>query len=596
MSDWLKIVTSILLMGCLMPIQSIHAETSDTNDLRVVIDVSGSMKKNDPKNLRAPALRMLVGLMPDDATAGVWTFAKMVNMLVPQQSVDDDWRQKAIEKSSKIHSLGLFTDIEQALKRATAKGLNAQNKRQSVILLSDGFIDLQAGEKASNESRNRILKNLVPKLKAANMAVHTIALSDNADHALLKELSLETDGWYEQASNTDDLQRIFLHMFEKATQPDTVPLAKDNQFKIDNSVNEMTVLVFRQANTEATKLQLPDGSSLSQSDASDTVRWMHENSFDLITIDKPATGTWQINAAVDPDNRVMVVTDMKLETSDLPNNVLKGETFDFSATLTDHGETITRDKFLELVDGSLKQTSRWGDHELTLTLDPEKSQFNATLGEKFSSGREDVIVTLKTPTFERQRRQSINVVAAPFYVETERLEGESRSHQIQLQVEPTLINPASLSIKALLRDENGSEWPYEMQKTDTNKWQLTVTELKAEQNYSLSLQLSGETPEGRPIFIQSDPVELTDEPSLASLDDLEPIPDAILPEDEPLTDDLPMDDDILMNDGLSAEESEPMSDTMKLLIGNGFIVILLIAGIIWWRRQSSAAAMAGDML
>jgi len=55
----------------------------DTADVRVLIDISGSMKKNDPNNLRRPALRLLVGLLPEDSRAGVWTFGQYVNMQVP---------------------------------------------------------------------------------------------------------------------------------------------------------------------------------------------------------------------------------------------------------------------------------------------------------------------------------------------------------------------------------------------------------------------------------------------------------------------------------------------------------------------------------
>jgi hypothetical protein len=296
----------------------------------------------------------------------------------------------------------------------------------------------------------------------------------------------------------------------------------------------------------------------------------------------------------------MVVTDMKLETSDLPNNVLKGEKFDFHATLTDHGKPITRNDFLELVDGSLKQNSELEEKQLSMTLDPQKSQFNAKLGEEFTAGRQDVIVTLKSATFERQRRQSINVIAAPYYVDSERLPGDSRSHRIQVQVEPTLIKPDSLSIKALLREENGSEWPYEMQKTDTNNWQLTLTELTKDADYELSLQLRGETPEGRPVFLQAEPIKLKDEltaekPAELFDEELTPILDPITGEDEANVDIMPLDDDLLLDDSDNSSDTS-MSDNTKLLIGNAIIVCLLIAGVIWGRRQNAATMAVGDML
>ncbi|WP_273152510.1 VWA domain-containing protein [Methylophaga thiooxydans] len=596
MLKFIKLILPVVLL-CLLPQRQMWAADESVSDVRVVVDISGSMKKNDPNNLRAPAVRMLVGLMPEEARTGVWTFAKMVNMLVPWKPVNDDWRQTAIEKSSQIHSLGLFTDIEQALKKATANQKQANPKfRRSMILLSDGFIDLQAGNTATQKSRQRILDELVPKLKKTQIAVHTIALSENADHELLKALSMATDGWYQRADNAEDLQRIFLHLFEKATQRDTVPLA-DNQFSIDDSVTEMTVLAFRQKDTAATTLTLPDGSRLTQSDRSDAIRWQHDSSYDLITIDNPATGQWQINAELDPDNRVMVVTDMQLETTDLPNNVLLGEKFDFEATLTEKGNVITRDGFLKLVDGTLAQDKQGEVKSLTLLRQPDKSKYRATLGNTFSDGRHDVIVTMKSATFERQRRQTINVIAAPINVEVEQLDQQTRSHRIQVQADDRLIKPDSLTITALLREEDGSEWPYDLLKTGDNNWRLTLTELEAQKPYQLSLQLRGETPEGRKVFLQPEPLTLMD--SLANATS----------ESEVVSEDASDKPEVSMTETAQAEkliepeteqniieQNQAMSDNMKLLIGNAIILLLLLAGVVWWRKQTASTVVAGDLI
>jgi hypothetical protein len=64
-------------------------------DVRVIIDISGSMKHNDPNNLRKPALELLVKLFPEGSKAGVWTFGQWVNNLVPSESVNKPWRDNA---------------------------------------------------------------------------------------------------------------------------------------------------------------------------------------------------------------------------------------------------------------------------------------------------------------------------------------------------------------------------------------------------------------------------------------------------------------------------------------------------------------------
>jgi len=586
----------ILLLLALMPVRQAFAATEPVSDVRVLIDVSGSMKKNDPQNLRAPAMRMLVGLMPEQSRSGVWTFAKMVNMLVPWQSVNDDWRQNAIDKSKGIHSYGLFTNIEQVLQKATANQKAPDPKfRRSMILLSDGFVDIEPGKAASQASRQRILDKIVPRLKKLNITVHTIALSDKADHELLKALSMATDGWYRQADTADELQRIFLHLFEQATSRDSVPLA-DNQFSIDSSVKEMTVLAFRKPNSPATILQLPDGSTLSQQQKSDKIRWLNESSFDLITIDNPVTGQWQINADLDPDNRVMVVTDMQLRSSDLPNNVLVGEQFEFEATLTEKGEVITRPAFLELVDGYLSRQQVEHHEDLPLQREANEAIYRATLGTGFEAGRNDVIVTMKSATFERQRRQSINVIASPISVETSQLEQTARSHRIEVQADSSLIQPQSLQINALLREQNGNEWPYEMLKTGDNSWRLTLTDLAPELDYSLSLQLRGETPEGRKVFLIPEAITLKDlaapvvtEETAGEMVDM-PV------QQENSADEPPPVVETVDTETTAEPESAVMTDTMKLLIGNAIILLLLVVGVFWWCKQMATAIPAGEMI
>ena len=45
----------------------------------------------------------------------------------------------------------------------------------------------------------------------------------------------------------------------------------------------------------------------------------------MITIASPQKGEWTLQADVDPDNRVMIVTDLKLQTSEIPTHIAAGE-------------------------------------------------------------------------------------------------------------------------------------------------------------------------------------------------------------------------------------------------------------------------------
>ena len=603
-----KYVSILMLLAVFLPMRQVFAIPEPVSDVRVIIDVSGSMKKNDPNNLRSPALRMVVGLLPEGEQSGVWTFAKYVNMLVPLRKVNDAWRMEAEKQSEKIHSYGLFTDIEQALNTATANQKTADPRyRRSVILLSDGLVDVSADEQVSKKSRQRILDKLVLRLKKANVAVHTIALADTSDHALLRAISLATDGWYEQVDSAEELQRVFLHMFEKSAQRDTVPLS-DNNFKIDDSVSEMTLLIFRSKESKATELLLPDQSRISQQQILNNVRWhSSESGYDLITISEPQTGTWHIDAELDPDNRVMVVTDLKLKTTDLPNNILIGETFDFDVSLTEKGEKIVRQDFLTLVDGQLTLESEITDPlDQSLNSNQYDGVYKTHVGESFQPGRNDIVVTMTSATFERQRRQSINVVETPFEIIVDQLTDEStRTHRITLIPDKSLIKTDNIAIAAMLTAEDGSEWSYEVMKTALDEWQLTLADLHDVEQYKIALQIRAETLKGRDLFLQPKAIILDDnraakiemEEEIEQQIELEQIPDIISDEMESSIELLPLVDEEIT--GLAnelADTESGMSPAIKLAVGNAIILLLAAIGIFLWRRNSALSTNPGDKL
>ena len=229
----MKFIVKIII-GMLLISNAIAATQKD--DIRILIDVSGSMKLNDPNNLRKPALRMLNGLIPSGSQAGVWTFGRFVNMKVKPSTVNKTWRKKADVGASQIHSNGLFTNIESALQKATVGWKKKDKKwRRNIILLTDGQVDVSKNPAKNKISRQNIIDKNLKRLKELGVKVHAVALSRSTDETLLKRIALETDGSFEIAETDKDLQRIFFKMFERATKPDTIPLIGNN-FVVDKSI------------------------------------------------------------------------------------------------------------------------------------------------------------------------------------------------------------------------------------------------------------------------------------------------------------------------------------------------------------------------
>jgi len=513
---WVLGCISILLLS--FPAAQLLAKKGpppQLSDVRVLIDISGSMKKNDPQNLRRPALRLLVGLMPSGSRAGVWTFGQYVNMPVPLGYVNEVWKDHARGRAEQIHSRGLFTDIEAALNRATKNWVGEPSRfRRDVILLTDGMVDLSKDTEKNTASRKRILSNILPRLKKLGARIHTIALSERADHDLMKELSSATNGWYEQVDSADRLQRVFLRIFEKVSKPDTVPL-KDNAFRIDDSIKEATLLIFKsKGSSKPTKVISPSGKVFGIHNAPKSISWHQDEGYDLLTISKPERGEWRIQAEVDPDNRVMVVTDLRMHTTDLASQVSVGERLPFIIQFSDHGKKITRADFLKVVE--IKSEHKIGDiySEPRPIRDDGKSgdkealdgTFSAIVGEGLKPGRSELLIVAEGKTFVRERRQAFEVMLPVKLSVNKKNQNGKKGVEIVLQPDEKLIKRDSLNPAAWCEAGDGQRAGIILTPDGIGGWRGWVDRSTLTEQQQLRVRITATSQKGNWVELELDPV------------------------------------------------------------------------------------------
>ncbi len=449
----------LLILAC----ASVWSAPAPLPDTRILIDISGSMKKNDPHNLRRPALRLLVGLLPSGSRAGIWTFGQYVNMQAPLGKVDKRWRAKARKGADKIHSRGLYTDIESAIGRATKDWRGpADDAQRHLILMTDGMVDVSKDPAESASSRQNVLDEQLPRLRDLGVKVHTVALSSRADHELMQRMSRATGGWYEQVDDAARLQKVFLRIFEKVGNPDTVPL-KDNRFKVDSSIRELTLIVFRTEGTQATRITLPDGKSFERATAPGNVAWHQDEGYDLLTIQKPMPGDWSIQARLDPDNRVMVLTDLRMETSPVPNRIVSGQRIPLAVSFEDKGKTVIHREFIEVMNLSTEQIGPDGlETEPRPLLDNGQGddplaydgRFELRFHPEGDNGHGELVINAEGKTFQRQKRSLFELVQPA----RASLQPDTDSGLLNLTIttDAEVIDPATAEISADLEDVGGT--------------------------------------------------------------------------------------------------------------------------------------------
>jgi uncharacterized protein (TIGR03503 family) len=541
---------------------------SETADVRVLIDISGSMKKNDPDNLRRPAVRMLVGLLQNGSRAGIWTFGQYVNMQVPLGQVDGKWKRKARKGAGSIHSRGLFTNIEEAIKRATADWEGPSYRyRRHLILLTDGMVDVSREPDESIVSRKRILEQWLPRLKEYGVQVHTIALSQRADGMLLERLARGTGGWYEQIEEAEQLQRVFLRLFEKAGRPDTLPL-KDNTFRIDDTIEEATLLVFRSTDAVDTRVITPDGIDFGAAEPPANVSWHRDEGYDLLTITQPQTGEWRIQAAIDPDNRVMVVTDLKMQVSELPAWVVMGERLPLSLHFSNQGKRIVKKAFLDLVvvEGQMVDARAPGQPQRILDEGQEGDEkagdgdFSLLLSGDLAAGQAELVVRADGKTFQREQHQVFELLP-PAVIRVEEVAETSESRFIAT-VDTVLLDITSVAFEGVLIPEQGESQPVMLLPAGGGaEWEVQVDRSRLVGNWELAIHLNATTVTGNRIALNLAPV---------TIEGAAPSPPLALPPVEP-----------------AAEKANSGWVIDAAIFTAGNLLALILAGLGFWvmRRQ-----------
>lgn len=496
-------VVIIGLLGFMTSTAANPVGISTANEIQLLIDVSGSMKQNDRQNLRVDATQLLINLLPDKTNASFWLFAEKTTLLSHADAVEGNWRQQAIKVSKSIHSRGLFTNIEEAIKTTLEKGF-VGNGNKNLIILTDGMVDISKDIMVSADSRERILSEWLPKLRERNIKVQTIGLSNEVDKELLERLAMESGGWHETAESADQLQRMFLKTAQKVAPKDTLPLT-NNQFSIDSSIQEFSVLVFKKSGAAATQLIAPDHHKIAKNSAANNTSWLESTGYDLITAKHPMPGSWQIEAAVDPDNQVMILTDLKMHLNELPNFIGEKQPFPLKLYFTEKNELIGRVDFLNLVSVSLSIDKQAAVQVPALTT--EAGYFGHTLNE-LASGKHVLNIVADGKTFKREIRKEFEVIASPITVKPV-IDNEHRTVTLKFEPDIAVIDTAHLHITAKLQH---SDKPVEAKSVEYThgEWLLKLEPLATGETLSVHFEVTTNTLDGKVINPTLTPITLDD--------------------------------------------------------------------------------------
>ncbi|WP_245339103.1 vWA domain-containing protein [Paenibacillus shirakamiensis] len=176
------------------------------SNIVLLIDDSGSMGQNDPKQARYSAAKNLVDQMDTDKRVAVLTFNDHAQIVQPFIRLDSNSSKNQVRTAiDQLKPTDGGTDLDVAL-ADTLKHIKDQatsNRGTMVILLSDGVSQLN-------------MQNALKEYIQDQIAVNTIGLNlvDVSGSNLLKDVAQATGGSYSDVSDAGNLSLAFQRIYD----------------------------------------------------------------------------------------------------------------------------------------------------------------------------------------------------------------------------------------------------------------------------------------------------------------------------------------------------------------------------------------------
>jgi len=387
-------------------------------DVAIIIDTSGSMKKNDPHKLRTDAAKMFIALLDRTDRVSIVSFSNRAYPVTRFLSLNERKNeQKLLSSIDNLISNGKHTNLHDALLRGyeLLKSNSKKSHEKHIILMSDGKMD------SGNNERNlklleKTLDTLTPKLAKADIKVHTIAFTKQSYIPLLKLTAKDTKGQFIILKNANSVHQVFENLFERAKTPEMVPL-KEDSFILDKGVKELTIVASKYKPYSAISLASPTGEDFDKTTKSNKVKWFSSKQFDLITVTNPPKGYWLVKYS-EGGNKAYIVPDLSLEASTTKRYAEPESPLQIQAYLSRNNKKMNRNSLLRSTEFMVKVTSPVG-----VTIENRMVDDGSEIGSERNDGiygvsysfdlegTYKVDVTATGQTFDRKRTLFIDVMS-----------------------------------------------------------------------------------------------------------------------------------------------------------------------------------------
>jgi uncharacterized protein YegL len=189
------------------------------HDIVLVLDNSGSMRKNDLNFLTSVAVRAFIAGLDDDNHLAIVSFDQHVKVLEPLAALNAAHRAALLASLSSINYRGLLSNSPKAIEKSIyeLRTHGRANSEKSIIFMTDGIVDVAPeGPDAGDVEKARWMKStLADEAADRRVRIFGIAFTDNADFELIQTLAKRTNGEYYRAYTAADINGVFTQVRDR---------------------------------------------------------------------------------------------------------------------------------------------------------------------------------------------------------------------------------------------------------------------------------------------------------------------------------------------------------------------------------------------
>ena len=179
-------------------------------DIMLVLDNSGSMKKNDPNFLVTEAIKEFISQKNENTRVGIIIFDGKAQLKISLTVASFANREAILNSIKGINYTGQYTDFPAAIERAIyeLKDNGREDALKSIIFMTDGIVDTGNVNRDLEKSK-WMREDLAADAADNEIKIFGIAFTEAADFQLIQSISQQTKGEYFRALVAEDLQNVF---------------------------------------------------------------------------------------------------------------------------------------------------------------------------------------------------------------------------------------------------------------------------------------------------------------------------------------------------------------------------------------------------